>query len=106
MAYQKPPRLTEAELTAALTEIPDWTQTGEEIRRVFTFKTFMKAMAFVNQVATIAEADDHHPDAMVVNWNRVTLTYVTHDAGGLTHKDIAAAKKVDALVTESDATSD
>jgi 4a-hydroxytetrahydrobiopterin dehydratase len=53
-------------------------------------------MKFVNRVATLAEKANHHPD-FDIRWNKVKLALSTHDAGGLTEKDFALAKKVDAL---------
>ena len=55
------------------------------------------AIAFVTRLAFDAEAADHHPD-ILINYKRVTLTFSTHSAGGLTEKDFAGARKVDALV--------
>jgi 4a-hydroxytetrahydrobiopterin dehydratase len=54
-------------------------------------------MAFVNAVAFIAHAQDHHPD-LSVHYSRCIVRYNTHDAGGLTDTDFAAAAKVDALL--------
>lgn len=96
MTYQRPALLTEGELADQLTHIPEWDRVENAIRRVFTFENFKSAMVFVNAVAEIAEEADHHPDILVI-WNKVTLTYSTHDSGGLTHKDIAGAKRVNVL---------
>lgn len=96
MTYQRPALLTEAELAEQLPEIAEWAREGNALRRVFTFENFKQAMVFVNAVAEIAEEADHHPDFLII-WNKVTLTYSTHDSGGLTHKDIAGAKRVNAL---------
>ncbi len=96
MTYQRPALLSEAELADQLTHIPEWDRAENAIRRVFTFENFKSAMVFVNAVAEIAEEAEHHPDILVI-WNKVTLTYSTHDSGGLTHKDISGAKRVNAL---------
>jgi 4a-hydroxytetrahydrobiopterin dehydratase len=96
MTYQRPALLTEGELADQLPHIPEWDRVENAIRRVFTFENFKSAMVFVNAVAEIAEEADHHPDILVI-WNKVTLTYSTHDSGGLTHKDIAGAKRVNVL---------
>ena len=73
-----------------------WTLYGDEIRKQYTFKDFLAAIAFVNRLAPEAEAADHHPD-IVINYKRVTLTYSTHSEGGLTDKDFAGAATADRL---------
>lgn len=89
-------RLSEEEIQAALAEVPAWTRQGEEIERVWKFTDFAEAMKFVNRVADLAEAADHHPDITIV-WNRVTLRLSTHDRGGLTGLDFSLAKQIDAV---------
>ena len=66
---------------------------GKKITRTFEFKGFIEAMAFVNKVAVLAEKENHHPD-INIQWNKVTLTLTTHDAGGLTEKDLGMAEKI------------
>ena len=66
------------------------------ILRTFQFKDFPAAIKFTNAVAELAEEAWHHPD-IDIRWNKVTLSLTTHDAGGLTEKDFALAKKFDAL---------
>jgi 4a-hydroxytetrahydrobiopterin dehydratase len=93
----KVPKLTEAEVDQALLARPHWVATGEAIQRTFQFRNFVDAMTFVNNVASLAEADQHHPDVLI-RYNKVTMTLSTHDAGGISHKDFAFAAKLDALV--------
>lgn len=88
-------KLSPSQVQAALVSIPDWSQVGEEIQRTFLFEDFIAAMRFVNHIAADAERTQHHPD-ILVKYNRVTLTLSTHDAGGLTQKDFAAAHAADA----------
>jgi len=76
--------------------VPDWKKRGAAIARTFVFKDFVAAIRFVNQVAKLAEKAGHHPD-IDLRWNMVTLTLSTHDDGGLTDKDFALAKRLDAL---------
>jgi 4a-hydroxytetrahydrobiopterin dehydratase len=76
--------------------VPDWKKKGATIARTYPFKDFPAAMKFVNAVAKLAERAWHHPD-IDIRWNRVTLALTTHDAGGLTEKDFALARKFDAL---------
>jgi 4a-hydroxytetrahydrobiopterin dehydratase len=89
-------KLTAAQIKTALAVVPDWNKLGKTISRTFVFKDFPKAIRFVNAVARLAEKAWHHPD-IEIRWNKVTLTLTTHDAGGLTKKDFALAKKFDRL---------
>lgn len=89
-------RLTIPAIRSALKRAPDWKKSGRAITRTFEFRDFPAAVRFVNQVAKLAEAAWHHPD-IDIRWNRVTLTLTTHDAGGLTRKDFALARKFDRL---------
>ena len=93
----KPP-LTEPEVAAALAELPGWSATERATRltRRFTFADFRGAMAFVNALAELANAEDHHPD-FTVRWNVVEVVTWTHDAGGLTDNDFILAARLDAL---------
>jgi 4a-hydroxytetrahydrobiopterin dehydratase len=90
-----PTRLSESEITARLHALPEWKREGDEIVRHYKFSEFIPAMAFVNHVAGLAEAMDHHPD-ILIQYNKVTLTLSTHSAGGLTDLDFQLAKKIDA----------
>ena len=87
-------KLAGPQVAAALKGVPEWSQVGEAIQRTFQFKDFIAAMKFVNAVAEAAEADQHHPD-ILIRYNLVTLTLATHDAGGITEKDFALARKAD-----------
>lgn len=89
-------KLDATEIKLALANAPDWKKNGDVISRMFSFKDFPAAIKFVNAVAEVAEAAWHHPD-IDVRWNKVTLALTTHDAGGLTEKDFALAKKFDEL---------
>lgn len=91
-----PVKLTDAEVTARLDDLPDWSQPGEEIQRTFRFKDFVAAMAFVERVAERAEAVQHHPD-ILIRYSRVTLSLSTHDAGGISEKDFAFAAAANAI---------
>jgi 4a-hydroxytetrahydrobiopterin dehydratase len=87
--------LTDAQLTAALEELPDWARDDDAITRTFVLRDFTEAMAFVNRVAELAEAANHHPD-IDIRWNRVILVLSTHSEGGVTQRDIALARQIDA----------
>ena len=91
------PKLSDTEVQAWLRKNPGWALEGGMIRRTFAFKSFVDAMLFVNSVAEAAEAADHHPD-IDIRYSKVTLGLVTHDAGGLTQRDLALAERADTLV--------
>ncbi|MBN8808950.1 MAG: 4a-hydroxytetrahydrobiopterin dehydratase [Sphingomonas sp.] len=92
-------QLSEEERAAALDELDDWDfdEGRDAIGRSFTFADFSEAFAFMTRVALLAEKADHHPEWSNV-WNRVDITLTTHDAGGLSHRDVAMAEAIDALV--------
>ena len=89
--------LTEAECEAALAALEGWThdQARNGIAKSFTFADFGAAFAFMTRVALEAEKADHHPDWSNA-WNRVDILLSTHSAGGVTAKDIALARKIEA----------
>lgn len=89
-------RLTESEIQSHLSAVTGWKLEGNQIRKEFSFSDFVHAMGFVNSVALLAERANHHPD-IDIRWNVVRLTLSTHSAGGLTEKDFALAKAIDAL---------
>lgn len=89
-------RLDDPEIATRLAGIPAWQREGGEIARIFTFRDFAGAISFVNRVAALAEAVDHHPD-IDIRWNRVTLRLSTHSRGGLTSLDFELAARIDAL---------
>lgn len=90
--------LTDAQRTAALAELPGWalSREGKAIERTFTFADFVEAFGFMTRVAILAEKADHHPEWFNV-YNRVEITLTTHDAGGLSTRDVEMAKAIDAL---------
>jgi 4a-hydroxytetrahydrobiopterin dehydratase len=92
-------RLDEAERTAALADLPEWShEPGRDaIRRVLQFQDFCSAFSFMSHVALLAEKADHHPEWSNV-WNKVDILLTTHDAGGLSKRDIALALAIDAIV--------
>ncbi len=87
-------KLSHTEIEQRMAGLEGWTLQADEIRKQYTFKDFLEAIAFVNRLAPEAEAADHHPD-ILINYKRVTLTYSTHSEGGLTDKDFAGAATAD-----------
>ena len=73
-----------------------WDREGLELVKVVTRADFAEAMGFVNEVAGLAEAMNHHPD-ITIRWNTVNLRLSTHSAGGITDKDVALASQIDGL---------
>lgn len=90
-------RLTDEGITSALTTLKGWTRDGESITRSFEFRDFVEAFGFLSRVAIRQEKADHHAEVWGV-YNKVRLTLSTHDAGGITQKDIDLANEIDALL--------
>jgi 4a-hydroxytetrahydrobiopterin dehydratase len=92
-------RLTAEERQAALADLSGWTwdEARDGIARTFRFRDFSEAFAFMTRVALAAEQADHHPEWKNV-WSRVDILLTTHDAGGLTAKDVQFARRIDAFV--------
>jgi 4a-hydroxytetrahydrobiopterin dehydratase len=88
--------LNDEEINGRLDGSP-WKLEGEHIVRDWQLKDFVAAIAFVNQVAELAEEANHHPDIIVHGWNKVRLSVTNHSAGGLTDADFKLAEKIDAL---------
>ena len=85
--------LTPEMVQEGLRSLPHWNLEGKEIVRHYQFPDFAAAMVFVNQVAEKAETADHHPD-IDIRYNKVRLALVTHDAGGITQKDVDLAREI------------
>ena len=92
-------QLSEAERADALDGLPDWDydESRDAITRIFVFGDFSEAFAFMTRVALLAEKADHHPEWSNV-YNRVEILLTTHDAGGLSGRDIEMAEAIDGLV--------
>ncbi len=88
--------LTAAEIDSRMRALPGWTLDGRAIHKTFRFPTFTAAIGFVDKVAAIADAADHHPD-ILIRYDRVTLTLSTHAAHGLTERDFALAAEVETV---------
>jgi 4a-hydroxytetrahydrobiopterin dehydratase len=84
-------------LQSLVTQVPQWTVARDhQLERVFKFPDFVTALAFVNQIGAIAEAEGHHPD-LELGWGRVAVKLYTHKVDGLTESDFILAAKIDAL---------
>lgn len=87
--------LDPAAIAAALARLPGWRATGRAIEKTYRFADFRAALAFVNRVGELAERRAHHPD-FAIHYSEVTLTLWSHDAGGVTTRDLELAAAVDA----------
>jgi 4a-hydroxytetrahydrobiopterin dehydratase len=90
------PRLTEAEVAALVTENPSWAlrEDGKALVRKFKFKDFNAAFGFMTRVALYADKADHHPEWFNV-YNRVEMTLTTHDADGLSQRDVDMVRAIE-----------
>ena len=91
-------QLNEEERAAALDALDEWDfdEARDAMTRSFTFADFSEAFAFMTRVALLAEKADHHPEWSNV-WNRVDILLTTHDAGGLSQRDVDMAEAIDLL---------
>lgn len=94
-------KLDAATRDGALAALAGWSHDAKEdaITRAFKFADFSEAFAFMTRVALAAEKAGHHPD-WSNSYNKVTISLTTHDAGGLSGRDIALAEAIDKLVTQ------
>ena len=96
------PKVTDDELVEFIKEIPDWEPITEDsilkLRRVFNFDDYAQAVQFSNQVADLAEEEDHHP-AILLEWGKVQVTWWTHKILGWHKNDFIAAAKTDRLLS-------
>ena len=89
-------RLSRDKARDEVSKLRNWKLRQSFISRTFVFVDFAQAMRFVNRVARLAEAANHHPD-ITINYNRVKLALTTHDEGGLTMKDFRLAGRINKL---------
>jgi 4a-hydroxytetrahydrobiopterin dehydratase len=90
----EPKKLSEEEVRAELGKLDGWELRDGRLRKQFTFRTFLRALVFVNSVAYLAESAGHHPD-ITINYNKVTLRIITHSEGALTDRDFALAQDIE-----------
>ncbi|MBP6627673.1 MAG: 4a-hydroxytetrahydrobiopterin dehydratase [Arenimonas sp.] len=91
-------RLPAATAARYLAELPGWAlaEGGDAIVKTFRFADYYRTLAFVNALAWVAHAEDHHPD-LSVHYDRVVVRYSTHDVGGLSQNDVICAAKANHL---------
>ena len=88
-------RLTAGQVAERLAEVPGWAGDADQIEATYALATFPTAIELVDLVAQEAERANHHPD-IDIRWRRVTFRLATHDAGGVTTKDLALAERIQA----------
>ena len=95
-------KLDTAQREAARTALPEWQMVAgrDALCRTFKFADFSAAFGFMTRVALAAEKLDHHPEWLNV-WNRVEITLSTHDAGGLTQRDVDLAQLIDIMAGDA-----
>ncbi len=91
-----PMLLTAREIRQKLRDLDGWKAQGRFITKTFEFDEFMEGIGFVNEVAKVAEKQEHHPD-ISVRYTTVKLSAQTHSEGGVTSRDIALAKAIDRI---------
>lgn len=96
--------LRPTEIISQLAQVEGWRLTGDgpdvHIEKTFHFPGYYETMGFVNAIAFVAQADQHHPE-LLVKFNNCTVRYQTHDVAGLSNADFEAAARVDALLASN-----
>ncbi|MGO9800127.1 MAG: 4a-hydroxytetrahydrobiopterin dehydratase [Candidatus Binatus sp.] len=95
-------KLNPEQIAEKLNALPGWEYKNNAIGKTFKFKEYLHGIEFVQKVAEIAEAADHHPD-ITINYTRVTFACSTHDAGGVTDKDFKLADNIEIAFNDRDA---
>jgi 4a-hydroxytetrahydrobiopterin dehydratase len=88
--------MTDAEIAERMQALEGWSLDDNALVKTYRFRNYHETLAFVNASAWISHREDHHPD-LTVGYKQCTVTYTSHDAGGLTERDFACATKIDAL---------
>jgi 4a-hydroxytetrahydrobiopterin dehydratase len=90
------PLLPHSELMQRLSALPEWDYVDSQLRKTFRFANYYETIAFVNAIAWVAHRQDHHPD-LSVHYNRISVTWSTHDVGGVTLNDCICAAKLEQI---------
>ena len=93
----RPPRLSPAEVVAALEALPHWSGDADSIHRSVELPSFRDAVAAIVAIADVAEEMDHHPD-VDLRYRTLHLTLVSHSAGGVSGSDLELARRIDGLL--------
>ncbi len=88
--------LSDIAIQRELGNLPGWSRRGDVITKTFQFRNFLAGIDFVAAVAKVAEAANHHPD-IDIRYTKIVFTLSTHDAGGITQKDLDLAREIERL---------
>ncbi len=91
------PILSNEVIQNKLKNLKDWKFVNQQIEKEFILNDFSSAIKFVNQIASIAEEIDHHPDLLIHSWNKVKVMISTHSESGITEKDFDLAERIDRI---------
>lgn len=91
---KKAEKLNTASVSAWVKAHPGWNRKSNALVKEYKFPHFRDSIVFVNRIATLADDADHHPD-ITIRYNKVQITLSTHDAGGITEKDLKLAEQLD-----------
>lgn len=92
------PQLSDIEIQRSLGSLPGWTRKGDALSKTYHFATFPAGIEFIRRVAVVAEKQQHHPD-IDIRYTKICFVLSTHDAGGITEKDIALAHAIEELAS-------
>ncbi|MBM3671328.1 MAG: 4a-hydroxytetrahydrobiopterin dehydratase [Actinobacteria bacterium] len=92
--------LSDDDVSAGLSGLTDWRRDGDEIVRDVECPSFSEAISFVTRIADLAEAANHHPD-IDIRYHKLRIALTSHDAGGLTQRDLDLAAQIDATAPAS-----
>ena len=95
---ERPQKLAQDVVDAFLASHPRWKVEGDHLEKSYGFRAYGAALAFVVHVGLVAEKKDHHPD-LHISWGRVVVRWTTHDAGGVTSRDLELAELTDQAYT-------
>ena len=91
-------KATDQEVQAAIGELGSWRVKEGRLHREFLFQDFVQAFGFMTQAALVAERGNHHPEWSNV-YNRVVVELTTHEAGGITEKDLKLARQMEQIAS-------
>lgn len=94
----RPERLSDIAIQRGLGSLPGWSRKGDVLSKTFQFDSFPDAIGFVDRVAEAAEAAQHHPD-IDIRYTKISCMLTTHDAGGVTQKDLNMANEIEFAAT-------
>ena len=89
-------KLSDAEIEEFIGASPGWTYADQALHCTRSFPTYLDGLSFVQQVGIMAEEAGHHPD-LLLRWRKVEVTLSSHDAGGVTSRDVNLARRIDAV---------